>query len=117
MEVLGSGHLECCGVRCIKNVYPNIKQVRNLSIKDRTLELKRWQKIDTGLLSGDSRAHIAILTDDEIVGDLGLAKDMKDMGFKLVQRFKNPSGSMCNILVWTNKPKPLRSKSTPWHNL
>lgn len=106
----------CCGVKSIGAIYPNRTSEDGLSIDRRKEKIDVYIRNNT-YASGLSRAIICVLTDYEIENDLGLAKYMKDKGFKLVTRFNNPSGSICNLLVYQSKPKHKRGKGVPWDNL
>lgn len=128
MQLSSTSGFGCCGVRTLGGIYPYMSETSvyrggrtekdRASIKERMEYLKKFQKELTSSSTGESKCIIAVLADYEIIQDLGLAKEMKNQGWKLVHRFKNPTGSMCNVLVWTaKKSRPMRGAQSPWYNL
>lgn len=87
----------CCGIRHYSGFWSSQRLISTESI---TTELNQFPMRNTR--NGRGKCIEAVITDSQFAADPQLAQKLKDNGFRLVTRFYNSTGGMCNILHRVN---------------
>lgn len=82
----------CCGIRH----YYNFWSSRYQTTEQYQQELRSFPVNSGGRTKG--KVIEAVITDTQFRQDPELAQKLKDQGFKLVTRFSNSTGGLCNVL-------------------
>lgn len=109
-------HNNCCGIYHLAGFY-NFNGRGDRGEGDQTVETLTRTLGHINFTEGPrSRGKLveAVITDGQFRTDPTLASTLKSLGFRIVDRFHNSTGGMCNVLHRTSGRRDIKRSRASW---